>query len=327
MVGELVQGRLGLRSSAAVASATRWLQGLFHTAPYTPEESLFETKGVDPRLLPRVPMSNSDIDVSLLNALGKLGMKRGKLITEQSHPELMKVWHEMSARAGLKKAPQLILTESKTINALTVSPEEVVITTGLLKLLDLREVTAVLGHELAHENSEHKKPRILATAIFGGAGAVLGHSAGVSFLNRRMKSNSVLARGFYEFLALSVGAWVGSIVANQVSVRPTELEADRKGAAISGDPEGLALALTKLQDMHKRKASPFDWVTHLHSGYPATQTRIDTLRAMAKPAATPVIASVETPQPTVAAPNPGHAVTHITVNSRLEAPLAQHAVS
>jgi Zn-dependent protease with chaperone function len=167
----------GLKAAGVFSSVTRWVNGLLGHHDFSPEETLAEAKNIDPRLVPKVPMQSADIDANLMLELSKMGMKRGRLVSAQSHPELMQAWQVMSARAGLKKAPQLIIVESKIINAMTVSPEEVVVTTALLKKLDLRETCAVLGHELGHATSDHKRPRIAAMAVFGILGALVAHKA------------------------------------------------------------------------------------------------------------------------------------------------------
>lgn len=294
------------------------MKGLLGHHDFSPEETLAEAKNVDPHLVPRAPMSNADIDVHLLNELGKLGLKRGKLITPQSHPELMEKWHFLCQRAGMKKPPQLILVESKAPNALTVTPEEVVVTTGLFKMLNLREVSAVLGHELGHEVSDHKRPRILATSIFGGAGAIGGHYLGQRLGVRKWSKGSVLAQAADELFFLLAGGAVGSVVANNVAVRPTELDADAKGAQISGDPEALISALQKLQGAHSEKTF-LSRLAQLRSGYPSTETRIERLREIASrmhSAGAPVVQLPTTSTPPIA--TPGHAINSATPPARLE---------
>ena len=326
---------LKLWTDSAVSTVSRWLQGITGHRDFSPEEALAETPGVDPRLLPRTAMTAENIDVNLLSELGKLGFKRGKLITEKSHPELMQAWQAMSARAGLDKPPQLILTESKTVNALTVSPEEVVVSTGLFKLLNLREVTAVLGHELGHENSKHTQPRILANAVLGGAGALLGdryaRRGGIGamlqtwvkgegkfkdFLNWKFGAEAKPVSLLGTVAYIGIGAFTGHILANQLTVRPTELQADEKGAAISGDPQGLIDALRKL-DASRPKKPVETFFSYVQSGYPSTQKRIENLERIASQRPAPLgpqplpVASAQPPL------IPGHAVSHVAADPRV----------
>ncbi len=324
----------GFWPDQAIRSVTRWVQGLIGHTDFSPEETLAEAANVDPRLVPRVPMSAENIDVHLLSELGKLGLKRGKLITEASHPELMQAWKTMSARAGLKKAPQLILAESDAANALAVTPEEVVVTTGLFKLLDAREVTAVLGHEFGHEKSNHQRPRMLATALLGGAGVILGdrfaRQGGVGallqkwvkgdgkvkqFLNWKFGAEARPSSVLGSLIYMAIGGGIGSVLANQLTVRPTELDADAKSVAISGDPQALISALSKL-DAARPTNSPGRLLSYLQSGYPSTKTRIDRLRSMVAHApAEPLLASAELPA--ALSGHPGYQVQQVAADARL----------
>lgn len=271
--------RLELTLGNWAQQAGQWLAGGLVGHSYSPEGDLAAHPGVDPRLLPRVPMQSHDIDVALLGQLSNMGFRRGKLVTAQSHPELYAQWEIMSRRAGFKRTPQLILAESKAINAATVSPEEVVMTTGLLKRLDYREVVSVLGHELGHGSSEHTKPRAAATLLYAAAGLVLG-----LFVNSRVRflpdKAGLLLAETEGLVALGTTLTLASTVSNQISVRPTEYQADLRGAAISGDPQGLASALRKLGETRKDK--PFSrFLSQLLSGYPATDARVRNLEQLA----------------------------------------------
>lgn len=337
------------------AASAVWgkLQGLLGHHDFTVEEGLANTKGIDPHFIPRVPMNNGNLDVSVLAELGKLGMKRGKEVTAQTHPELYQEWQAMCGRAGINRVPQLILAESKVPNAASLHNENaVVMTTGLLKRLDLREVRAVLGHELGHESSDHTTPRMLASLVLAGGGLLAGNAfakrGGFGALIKEVENPNILRRaGQWLFgngkdgasvLASEVymagGASVGLVAANQISVRPTELEADRKGAQISGDPEGLIAALTKLES--ERHGSAIGRFFRLvQSGYPATETRIEKLRVIAQtmPHPTPadalptVTPAAVTPSPTPLDATPQPQIHSVTGSERVSSVPTQAAFS
>lgn len=330
--------------SRLYADARGWVQGLFGTAEFSPEETLASGTIADARLLPRVPMSSDEIDVSVLNMLGQHGLKRGKQVTAQSHPELFAAWEMMAKRAGLQQAPQLIIAESNSLNALTISPQEVAITTGLLKVLSLPEVVAVLGHELGHAGSNHTGPRVAAMSLFGGVGALAGnefaHRGGFGKWMDHAVENPSRLRKFmsdlvgkgdkpFSFLASALtvvmGASAGGIIANQVSVKPTELDADRKGAVISGDPLALAAALRKLDENRSKQPVQNAW-SYLRSGYPTMEHRISNLERMAASTAhDPVLAHVlaATPVASHAVPAaPTHRVHHMAGVERLGTPVS-----
>lgn len=292
-----------MKAQSAFSGVWNSLQGLLGYSQYSdfsPEEVLAKTPNIDPRFIAKAPMSNENLDVYTLAELGKMGLRRGKEITNQTHPELYQAFAEMSARAGLEHTPQLILVESNTVNAFTVPPQEMVVTTGFLKALNLREARAVLGHELGHGISDHSRPRVIATrglqaagivignvfAHHGGFGRLMDHEVPNPGLLRRMgtwifghgdKPLSVLASA----LSMLVGASIGSVVANQFTVGPTELDADLKGVHISGDPEGFASAMKKLEQT--RGGAPLlRAYSLLVSGYPSTETRIRRLSTIAQ---------------------------------------------
>jgi heat shock protein HtpX len=293
---------LGLQMHRALDRTLR-LFGLSSNQEFSPEETLLEGPIFDPRLTARAPMSNHNLDVGVLGELSRMGMKRAKEVTDESHPELMDAWRKMATRAGLKKAPQLIIADSDTLNALTFSKQEVAITTGLLKILDLRETAGVLAHELGHAQSDHTTPRLAATGALAGGGLMLGnhigHSGGIiSALSNRgitfkwldwIHAKIGFVRGFSDNRAASalgylaymgIGASAGSVIANHFTVRPTELDADMKGAAISGDPLGLALALRKLE-VHSSRGGLRSNILWALSGYPSTEARIMKLEQLA----------------------------------------------
>jgi Zn-dependent protease with chaperone function len=339
---------LVLKTQSAASAMWDALQGQFSRADFSPEEALIKSPHIDPRFIAKAPMSNANLDVHTLNQLGAMGLKRGKEVTAQTHPELYRAWEKLSARAGLKQTPQLILVESNTINAFTISPQEMVVTTGILKILTLRELDAVLGHELGHGISDHTTPRILASGGFIGAGALIGERLSHMPLPEGLANSAVKEKGFWSGLkqvlhgrntmpgflsgtvaSMALGGWLGSIVANQVSVRPTELDADRKGAIISNDPEALISALTKLENSRKGSLLNQAWRL-LCSGYPSTETRIEHLHEIARhlprhapevpPAGTmPLPATTEVDAPLT----PGVTISQVMQAERVGAPLGQ----
>lgn len=294
----MFEGGLVGSISRALYSMGAWLS----PTAYAPETSLTTQPMRDPRLVPKAPMSNGDIDAGTLAALSKAGMMRGKLVTHESHPELMGAWETMAKRAGIPP-PQLIIADSKVPNAAALMihkpAQEVVISNSLLQRLDLRETLGVLGHELGHSNSDHSSPRLLARAALGLGGFwgglmlgrtlkpftrldnlvskvkpidwVIGKTLGPQQL-RQMKTDAV------DAVTLgSIGSFVGNIAAAHLTVRPTELDADSKGAAISGDPQGLALALRQLES-HRKTVHPVkQFLAKALSGYPSTQERVSRL--------------------------------------------------
>ena len=150
----------------------------------------------------------------------------------------------LAARAGLPP-PRVYIIDSAQPNAFATGRDPhhaaVAATTGLLRMLDRDEIRGVMAHELAHV--QHRDTLTMTvTATIAGAVAMLANFA--FFLGPRDGNrNSNPVAGLLIMLLAPVAA---SVVQMAIS-RSREYEADRMGAAISGDPRALARALEKME--------------------------------------------------------------------------------
>ena len=169
---------------------------------------------------------------------------------DQGHP-IVAVVDGLAQRAKLPAAPAVYVIASRTANAFAVgAPDHAVIgiTQGLLRRLNLRQLTGVLAHEIAHVANNDLAVMSLADvltrvtqalsyfalfyAIFNVPGLLLGDS-----------DVSLLA-----LLLLYLAPAAGSLLQLGLA-RAREFDADRAGASLSGDPAGLASALTHIERM------------------------------------------------------------------------------
>ena len=190
-------------------------------------------------------------------------------------PELHRSAAELAQQAGLGM-PRLYLVESPTPNAFTTGRDgidaAVVVTRGLLRLLNQRELSGVLAHEFAHLLQRREATGLAASALSGGATLMAGlarsalvFSAGTAGLPGRARLTAPLAA-----LAAACGELARS--------RSRELAADALGARLCGNPLWLAAALRKLQ-RHEGGDGPCP-----NSGlglHPPVAERIRRLEAMA----------------------------------------------
>ena len=160
--------------------------------------------------------------------------------------ELNAIVAELAARAQLPM-PKVYLIESAQPNAFATgrNPQHAAVaaTTGLLNRLNRDEVRAVLAHELGHVKNRDSLTMTL-TAVLAGAIGMLAQSlfwfGGLGSRDR----NSPLG-GIGALLVMLLAPIAAMLVQLAIS-RGREYEADRAGAALSGEPRALASALQKI---------------------------------------------------------------------------------
>jgi heat shock protein HtpX len=184
-------------------------------------------------------------DSLALRANGARELNPGEL------PRLRSIVSSLAARAGLPM-PRMYVIDRPEPNAFATGrdPEHsaVAVTTGILDLMDDRELTGVLAHELSHVKNRDTLVGTIAATI-GGA---------ISFI-AQMAQFQMIFGGRDDRQGSGLGAIVAIILAPiaaliiQLAVsRGREYGADTSGAALTGDPEGLAEALEKLGTANQR---------------------------------------------------------------------------
>lgn len=164
-------------------------------------------------------------------------------------PNLHAAHAELSRRAGLARVPQLYYIPSRILNAFTVGDREdaaIGLTDGMLRTLSLRELAGVLAHELSHV--QHNDIRVM----------------GLADLVSRMTQALSLTGQLLLLIGLPLwllGLWDISFVGVALLLfaptltallqlalsRTREFHADLGAARLTGDPQGLATALAKLE--------------------------------------------------------------------------------
>lgn len=190
-----------------------------------------------------------------------LKMHRAQPVSESEAPELYSVVNELAASAGIPM-PRLYIIPEQQPNAFATgrgpNHAAVAVTQGILQYMNREELKGVLAHELAHV--KHRDILISSVAAtLAGAIVMLARMFGFAMLFGGMGRDSRDGGGLGA-LAFYLMAPIAALMIQMAVSRSREFAADAGGAAIAGNPYGLASALRKLgtytQRIPMRTASP-----------------------------------------------------------------------
>jgi heat shock protein HtpX len=194
-----------------------------------------------------------------------LKMYNAQPVTEAQAPDLYAMVRRLTQKAGLPM-PKVYIIPEEALNAFATgrNPEHgvVAVTEGIMRALDREELEGVIAHELAHIKHRDILTGTIVATIAGAISmlAQMAHWAMLFGGGRRDDSDEggspVVA------LVMMIVAPIAAMLVQMAISRTREYEADKGGAAIAGNPYGLANALLKLE----RGAQ----VVPMHDAKPAT---------------------------------------------------------
>ncbi|MEM9958718.1 MAG: zinc metalloprotease HtpX [Pseudomonadota bacterium] len=178
-----------------------------------------------------------------------LSMYRTQRLTAQTAPEAMRLIEELTQRAELPRTPELHYLPSRLVNAFAigrVGSSAVVITDGLLRILDRREVAGVLAHEVSHIANRDLWIMGLADVISRFT-AFVSHVGLILLVLWPLLAMIEADRPPIGALLLLIFAPTLMSLLQLALSRAREYDAHHTAAELTGDPEGLARALAKLE--------------------------------------------------------------------------------
>ncbi len=185
-----------------------------------------------------------------------LAMSGAQPISRDEAPRLYSIVERLAAKANVP-VPKIYFIPTDSPNAFATgrnpSHASVAVTKGILDICEDEEIEGVLAHELGHV-----KNRDILTS------AVVATIAGAITLIARMVYWGELFGGFggggdderrggaLSALAMMIVAPLAATLIQLAISRSREYEADATGARITGNPQGLARALDKIDKWSKR---------------------------------------------------------------------------
>jgi heat shock protein HtpX len=226
-----------------------------------------------------------------------LRLQRAREVTPAEAPKLHRIVDELIGRAGLPK-PRVYIVPMQQPNAFATgrNPEHAAIAAseGILRLLDERELRAVIAHELAHVKNRDILIATIAAAI----------ASAITYIANAVQWSAMFGGSSRDddergsplgALAFAIVAPLAATLVQLAISRAREFQADKTGAEMCGDPEALARALEKIRMGVERMpaevvpataslfiANPLSGraVLSLFSTHPDMEERVRRLRAM-----------------------------------------------
>jgi heat shock protein HtpX len=221
-------------------------------------------------------------------------------VTPAQAPRLHALVAELAAQRGMPM-PRVYVSPAATPNAFATgrNPRHaaVCVTSGILDLLNERELRGVLGHEISHVGNRD----ILIASVAAGLASMVMILVNLAQLGALFGFGSGEEDSGPNFLEIVLMALLAPVAAGLIQAaisRSREFAADASGAEVTGDPLARASALYKIEQVAQRRplpaaaatgpfgslmiANPFSGrsAMQMFSTHPDTAERIARLHAM-----------------------------------------------
>jgi heat shock protein HtpX len=201
-----------------------------------------------------------------------IALARAKVADPAQYAELHRTVENLSITAGLPK-PKVYIVDDPAPNAFATGRDKnhaaVVVTSGLLAMMDKTELEGVLAHELSHIGNRDMLVSTIAVVLVGFVALASNFFMRSMFWggngNREEKQNPILMIVAVAFIILS--PIVATLLQLAIS-RKREFLADASGALLTRYPEGLANALRKIGAYSQPMRTANNATAHLYISNP-----------------------------------------------------------
>jgi len=181
-----------------------------------------------------------------------ISMTRAKPLARSDDVELYQMVENLSITAGLPM-PKLYIVDDPSPNAFATGRDPnhavVAVTTGLRHILDKSELEGVLAHELSHIGNRDMLVGTIAAVLAGVLVMISQLFFRMTFFGGMGRSRNNRGGNALMFVGLIAALIIAPIAATLLRLaisRKREFLADASGALLTRYPDGLALALQKI---------------------------------------------------------------------------------
>ena len=171
-------------------------------------------------------------------------------IQKKDNPRLYNIVENLSITTGLPM-PKVYIINDNAPNAFATGrdPKHAIVaaTTGLLDIMDDKELTAVMAHEMSHVKNYDIRVSMIVFGLVCVVGLISDIAFRMMFYGNRRRNNEGSPAGYFLVLIAAVLSPILAAIAQMAVSRQREYLADASAVNITRYPEGMIEALKKLQ--------------------------------------------------------------------------------
>lgn len=222
-------------------------------------------------------------------------MTGAKQIEKRDNRRLYSIVENLSITAGLPM-PKVYIVEDPAPNAFATGrdPDHAIVaaTTGLLNIMDDKELTAVMAHEMSHVKNYDIRVSMITFGLVSIVGLISDLGIRMTYYSSKLDDDDNRSPiGIFIMLLVAILAPIVASIAQFAISREREYLADMSAAKLTGYPEGMISALKKLDEHFrpmKRQNSATEsmyinsplkkgFINNLFSTHPPIEKRIEKL--------------------------------------------------
>ena len=177
-------------------------------------------------------------------------MTGAKEITKKENPRLYNIVENLSITTGLPM-PKVYIIDDPAPNAFATGrdPKHAVVaaTTGLLDIMNDKELTAVMAHEMSHVKNYDIRVSMIVFGLVCVVGLISDVAFRMMFYGDRRRNNEGSPVGYLLIVIAAILSPILAAIAQMAVSREREYLADASAVNITRYPEGMIDALKKLQ--------------------------------------------------------------------------------
>ena len=179
-----------------------------------------------------------------------MAMTGAREVTKKDNPRLYNIVENLSITTGLPM-PKVYVIDDKAPNAFATGRDPkhaaVAATTGLLDIMNDKELTAVMAHEMSHVKNYDIRVSMIVFGLVCVVGLISDFGFRFMYYGNRRRDNEGSPVGYMLILIVAILSPIVASIAQMAVSRQREYLADASAVNITRYPEGMIDALKKLQ--------------------------------------------------------------------------------